>query len=261
MFFINKANLFLKPVVITRPLMQAKAFANRVLSLGRDPVILPLLEISLIPDVNMLHKVINNLDHYALVIFVSPNAINSVCPYISGWPSNVIIGIVGESSRLTLQRYGIHANNVTIIGPGPADKTGSETLLKILDINYLRGKCVLIVRAQTGRNLLANVLQTQKIKVDYLVAYQRLKTQLNDTIIAKLRFLAKLDSEWIITSSEIFNHLLTLATQVLNTSDILKLKQQKIVVSHERSAEIGKLLGFSNITITESGDESLIAAL
>lgn len=261
MFSINRANFFLNPVVITRPLVQAQAFATRVLSLGRAPVILPLLEIFPISDVSVLHRVLDNLNRYALVIFVSPNAINFVLPYISYWPSNVIIGIVGENSRLALKRYDIIADNVTIICPQKTDKMGSEALLKILDMNYLRGKCVLIVRAQTGRNLLTNVLQAAQIRVDYLVAYRRLKPKLDHIITEKLRFLAKLDSEWIVTSSEVLYHLLALATQALDIADILRIKQQKIVVSHERSAEIGKLLGFSNIIITGSGDESLIAAL
>lgn len=64
----------------------------------------------------------------------------------------------------------------------------SETLFKALNIKNLRGKNVLIVCAEKGRNFLANMLRAEDVKVHYVTAYKRFKqsfsTQLATTTIS-----------------------------------------------------------------------------
>jgi hypothetical protein len=55
------------PVVITRPLAQCQALADRVAALGREAVLLPLLEILPLPDQGELQRALAGLADYALV--------------------------------------------------------------------------------------------------------------------------------------------------------------------------------------------------
>ena len=65
------------PVVVTRPLAQAQDLAAQIAALGRQAVVFPLLEIHPLPDTSRLSSVLGNLDRYAMVAFVSPNAIHA----------------------------------------------------------------------------------------------------------------------------------------------------------------------------------------
>ena len=65
------------PVVITRPRAQGQALADSVAALGREAVLLPLLEIFPLADQAALQRVLAGLADYALVAFVSPNAIDA----------------------------------------------------------------------------------------------------------------------------------------------------------------------------------------
>ena len=98
----------LRPVIITRPAQQASALAQQIAARGRQPVIFPLLEILPLVDSTPLQAVLDQLASFALVVFVSPNAIDAAFRHIAGWPPQLPVGIVGEGSRAALARH--HAN-------------------------------------------------------------------------------------------------------------------------------------------------------
>ena len=66
-----------RPVVITRPRAQCDALAGGVAALGREALLFPLLEIHSLPDNAPLRAALAGLERYALVAFVSPNAIDA----------------------------------------------------------------------------------------------------------------------------------------------------------------------------------------
>ena len=72
-----KAELKAASVVITRPRAQAEGLARAVAAIGRTPVVLPLLEIAPLPDTSALRAALAALEGYALVAFVSPNAVDA----------------------------------------------------------------------------------------------------------------------------------------------------------------------------------------
>src|SRR4051812_33154684 len=92
-------------VVITRPRQQAGVLADAVAALGRIPVVLPLLDIAPLEDPAPLRAALGDLGRYALVAFVSPNAIDAAFAHIVSWPAGVSIAVVGASSRAALARH------------------------------------------------------------------------------------------------------------------------------------------------------------
>jgi len=247
--------------VITRPLAQAGAFATRVTAIGRMPVIFPLLEITPVADSAELQRMLSVLERYALVVFVSPNAIDAAFQFIPSWPGSVAIGIVGEGSRLTLQRHGVDESHATIHAPRNSERMDSEELFKSLDLDALRGKRVLIVRGQAGRDFLTDMLRVEGVEVEHVTAYQRLLPQVDAEKAAHLRSLIEAGSEWVVTSSEALRNLRQITADALGRDCVVKLQRNQIIVSHQRIAETAHSLGFSHVTMTGSGDERLIAAL
>jgi uroporphyrinogen-III synthase len=249
------------PVVVTRPAAQAAALARKITARGRQPIIFPLLEILPLNDSAPLQATLARLDDYALAVFVSPNAIDAAFRHVSQWPQQLPIGIVGEGSRVALARHGLTARNITIFSPPDPSKTDSEGLLQALDLSGLRGRRVLLVRGESGRELLAETLLAAGAEVFSIAAYRRQAPLLDAARKTQLRQLLDTENDWIVTSSEALRHLMDLVQQIESSSGVAKIQQQKLVVPHARIAETAHMLGFTDITLTGSGDERLLDAL
>jgi uroporphyrinogen-III synthase len=248
-------------VVITRPSAQAAPLAQRVASLGREVLVFPLLEIQPLPDPAPLQAALRDLRSYALVAFVSPNAIDAAFSYLQDWPREVAIAIVGEGSRQALARHGVTAANATVIAPRDPHRSDSQTLLEVLDTDALRARRVLIIRGETGRELLADALRAAGAEVTPVAAYRRSAPELDQARRVQLAGLLESPNDWIVTSSEALRILVRMVEQLADGAGVAKMLQQKIIVPHVRIAETAQMLGFRNITLTGSGDEQLLAAL
>jgi uroporphyrinogen-III synthase len=249
------------PVVITRPLAQAAALEQRIIALGREAIVFPLLEIQPLPDQTALQNALRTPDDYALIAFVSPNAIDAAFAARPDWPHGIAMAVVGEGSRLALEKHGVNADAATIYSPIDPDRTDSETLLQVLDLDALRGKRVLIVRGETGRELLGDALRAAGVLVTAVAAYRRAAPVFDEARRRELIRLLCSQNDWIVTSSEALRILIDMVTQLDQAEGVAKMQQQRIIVPHVRIAETARHLGFSNIVQSRSGDDGLIAAL
>ena len=256
-------------VVITRPRQQAEALAHAVRALGRRPVLLPLLDISPLPDQAALKTVLDGLANYALVALVSPNAVDAAMAHVPRWPAGPAIAVVGEGSRAALARHGITEASVPIHCPRDPARSDSEHLLQALDLDGLRGRRVLVVRGESGRELLPDALRAAGVAVDTVAAYRRAVPSLTPALADVLRGLLDGRHDWIVTSSEALRGLVELvkgladgASEGLDsTATVAKLQRQHLILPHARIAETARALGFADFTLTGSGDERMLAAL
>jgi uroporphyrinogen-III synthase len=250
-------------VVITRPRQQAEPLARAVAAIGRTPVLLPLLEISPLPETGQgaLRRVLADLPAYALVAFVSPNAIDAAFAHIERWPAGVDIAVVGEGSRAALARHGIVDGvldgKVRIHCPLDPAHSDSEHLLQALDLGQLAGRRVLVVRGEGGRELMPEALRGAGAAVDTVAAYRRAVPAATPALAQQLAGLLAGPNDWIITSSEALRGLVSLVDARLHP----QLLQQHLIVPHARIHETACALGFTRLTLTGSGDERLLAAL
>ncbi len=247
-------------VVITRPRAQADGLVRAVAAIGRTPVLLPLLEIAPLEDQSALRAAIRELDSYALVAFVSPNAIDAAMALVPAWPRQVALAVLGEGSRAALAKHGLTEANATILGPQDPTRSDSENLLQTLDLAALRGRRVLIVRGETGRELMAEGFRAAGAELTIVPAYRRSVPVLTPELGATLRALLASPNDWIITSSEALRGLFGLLRQ-LDHALLAKMQQQHVIVPHARIADAARALGLARITLTGSGDERLLAAL
>ena len=256
------------PVVITRPRAQCQALAEGVAALGREAVVLPLLDIFPLADQAPLQRVLagmmDSTGAYALVAFVSPNAIDAAFEHLrhlGRWPAGVALAVLGEASRACLAKHGIDDANATIFSPLDPARSDSEHLLDALDMTALAGKRVLIVRGETGRELMADGLRAAGAEVDTVAAYSRRVPAMTAQLAATLHSLLGRRNDWIITSSEALRGLLGLLAQLDDATAVVKMQQQHLIVPHARIAETAASLGLSRLTLAGSGDASLLAAL
>src|SRR5471030_2862937 len=283
-------------VVITRPLAQARPLAERVAALGRTVELLPLLEIHALADTAPLLAALAKLTapatlasaaaaataatpatlvtpYYALVAFVSPNAIDAAFAHIAQWPAGVTLAVLGEGSRAALAAHGVTPANAHIVSPADSAHSDSEHLLQTLDLAALRGRRVLIVRGESGRELMADGLRAAGADVTVVAAYRRDVPALTPALSATLQRLLAQQNDWIVTSSEALRGLMLLLEELacreagaapqqhIQETTVAKMQRQHLIVPHARIAETAKQFGFTRLTLTGSGDERLLAAL
>ena len=248
-------------VIITRPRAQAHALAQQVAALGREVVLLPLLEIFPLPDQTHLAATMADLARYAMVAFVSPNAIDAAFAHIGAWPLGVTIAVLGEGSRAALAGQGIDPAAVNIVSPQDPARSDSENLLQTLDLAALKGCKVLIVRGESGRELMADGLRAAGAVVTTVAAYGRRVPAMTPALEQQLLSLLERDNDWIITSSEALRGLLALVGELGSPESVVKMQQQHVIVPHARIGETAVSLGLARLTLCGSGDERLLAAL
>ncbi len=250
-----------RPVVITRPPAQADALARRVAALGREALLFPLLEIHPLADTAPLRAQLTQLDRYALVAFVSPNAIDAAFALRPHWPAGVALAVVGEGSRQALAAHGVTDANAVIHRPADPARSDSEGLLDTLDPGALRGREVLIIRGESGRELLADALRAAGATVTPVAAYRRAAPPLDAARRSQLAQLLDTPADWIVTSSEALRNLVAMVKAVAGEVGVAKMQQQHLLIPHARIVQTACALGFLNIVQTASGDEGLLAAL
>jgi len=249
------------PVVVTRPLAQSGPLTDRVRALGREAVVFPLLEIAPLSDTKPLRACLAHLEDYALVAFVSPNAVDAAVPLVGRWPDSVAIAVVGAGSRHALSRHGLTEETARIYSPRDPHRSDSEGLIEALDLDALRGRRALIVRGESGREFLADALRAAGVAVEQIAAYRRTAPTLDEQGRRRLADLLDRGAEWLVTSSEALRILQDLVRTVQGEEGVAKMQRQRLIVPHRRIAETAHALGCRNVTLTVSGDEHLVAAL
>ncbi len=277
--------------VLTRPAGQSDSLIAALAQEGIAALEFPLIDIAPVADDAPLGAALAALERYALVIFVSPNAIDrALSGLATGWPQSVPIGVVGPGSVAALARHGVAAPAHRVICPAlavaiePADAStavrasgqpepgeteprfDSEALFAALDaqigIASLAGRRVLIVRGDGGREWLADRLREAGAQVEPVAAYRRvLPAPAPQTWEAVRRLLAGAPHAWLVTSSEGVRNLAALAETHLSEAEQAQLKAAPFVAPHPRIAETARALGFDRITASGPGDERIVGAL
>ena len=262
-----------KHVVITRPLLQARPLAQRLTAAGFAAAIFPLLDIEALQEggqlQNQLREVLTRLSHFALVAFVSPNAVHATMAELARlqliWPAKVDIAVVGEGSRTALAEHGINDATHRIYCPTDPFRSDSETLLRELDLPALKGREALILRAESGRELLSDALIEHGIGVTKVAAYRRLVPEVaQGNRVAMAQQLGQLiapPSIWVVSSSEALRTLNALTMNLLGDAGVVQLQQVNLLVSHHRIAETAEKYQFKCVELIGSGDENLLLAL
>jgi uroporphyrinogen III methyltransferase/synthase len=259
-------------VVITRPAGQSAELVEQLEAAGLATLDFPLIDIAPVLDDAPLCHALASLDRYALVVFVSPNAVDHAFARSEAiWPHALPIGVVGPGSVRALARHGVRAPEHRVISPSSGaddESTGfdSEGLFAALDASLgaasLEGKRVLIVRGDGGREWLADRLREAGAEVDAVAAYRRIVPEPSIGAWTRVHeLLAGEPHAWLLTSSEGVRNLHELAQEHLTADELAQLKHAILIAPHPRIAQTARALGFDRITVSGAGDERIVRAV
>jgi uroporphyrinogen III methyltransferase/synthase len=259
-------------VVITRPAGQSSELIKELAAAGVASLDFPLIDIAPVTDDAPLRAALASLERYALVVFVSPNAVDHAFARRDGiWPHALPVGVVGPGSVQALARHGVAAPAHQVISPASANDDestsfDSEGLYAAIETSLgatsLEGKRVLIVRGDGGREWLADRLREAGAEVEAVAAYRRIVPEPSIGGWARVHaLLAGAPHAWLLTSSEGVRNLHELAQEHLTADEIVQLKRAPLVTPHPRISKTARALGFDRITVSGAGDERIVRAL
>ncbi|MHA6824862.1 fused uroporphyrinogen-III synthase HemD/membrane protein HemX [Ralstonia pseudosolanacearum] len=254
-------------VIVTRPRAQAPMLVAALERHGLRTLQFPLLDIAPTPNLDDLRAALADPSRYALVVFVSPNAVQQAfAAMLEGfrWPQDVPAAVVGPASAQALAAHGVAAPTYRVIRPDShADdaRQDSEALYARLDVATLSGREVLIVRGNGGREWLADRLREAGVAVRTVEAYRRGVPVPDAAAWAALREVLAGRHAWTLTSSEAARNLDSLARASLSAAEVEALYAAPCFAPHARIVEQAQSLGFRDVTLTGAGDDRLLAGV
>ncbi|MDR1367508.1 MAG: uroporphyrinogen-III synthase [Candidatus Accumulibacter sp.] len=248
-----KNSLSGKRILVTRPERQAVALGEAIREKGGVPVFFPLLEITPIGDPETLRRVAPRLEEYAIVVFVSPNAVEFGLPALLGdraWPAGTQAAAIGPGTEKALARRGV--GNVAV----PAGPFDSEALLELPAFQKARveGRKVLIARGDGGRDLLADILTERGAAVECLSCYRRSAPTNASPLESALK--EGLDA-LTVSSSEGLRAL----PKLIAAESFERLSGIPLFVPHARIFRAAQELGLRKVILTPPADAGIMEGL
>ncbi len=249
-------------VVITRPEVQAKQWAEVLAAEGFHSSALNLLAIVPVASEEKIRAIKNKIldfDLYQKAIFVSQNAVDFGMQWLEDYWPQLPMGIdffaVGATTAKKLSDYGVLVTDLAVSGNGGMT---SEDLLRAPGLQQVDGEKIIIFRGCGGRGHMAEELRQRGAWVDYCELYER---QLPTTAEVQLQELVQqiglADQQYLLSvhSGESLENLL----QVLNnTASTVKpvLFTLPLLVPSQRIATQAEVAGFTRVICAENATDA-----
>ena len=196
--------LFGKRVLITRSRSQASTLSEMLSREGAEPLELPTIEISAMPDYSALDLALDSISTYDWVIFTSANAVSMFFERIMalGMDSRALGGVniaaIGPATESSLEDHGIVPDLVP-------DVFLSQGLIEGLSAAGLGGKKVLLPRADIAGDELPQGLTNLGADVDDIQIYRTTVPEDSAENAKELLGSGKLDVATFTSSSTVVN--------------------------------------------------------
>jgi len=163
-------------MVVTRTREQASELVALLEENGADCLEYPTLHMEPVPDYSPLENALSRIQEYAWLLFTSINAITWFFEYL--WKNDMDvrsldgpkIAVVGRATAKRLRNYGLKADLV------PEKFTG-EGLAEALINTGIRGKKILLPRAEKAREILPEMLTRAGAEVQIAPVYRNVPPQ------------------------------------------------------------------------------------
>ena len=206
----------------------------------------------------LLKQHILDLDLFDIIICISANAAEIAGELIEDYWPQLPLGIhwiaIGKASARALEKYHIQAQT-------PASGHDSEALLQLEKLQHLKDKKVLILKGNSGRQLLSETLSARGAIITEAVLYDRLIATYTDRQINNSLYNSGL-SAILVTSGEALYNLSAIARGSLNQFEHKSLLATPLIVPSTRVAKIASTQGYYRITVARAADDqAMLAAL
>lgn len=253
-----------RTVVVTRPGEAGRALADELQRGGQPALWLPAFEFGPAPDAAAASTVLAQLAAFDLAIFVSPQAVRATAGLLGDrWPAGTTIAAVGAGTRAALEVALPGASAARLLTPPEGEQSGgsgSESLWPVLQAMQPPPRRVLLLRAQGGREWLAERLQAAGAAVEPLAVYSRLPFEPPTELRSRLAAAAATGGiASLISSSDAVDALLSMlagAPAVLEA-----LRAGPALATHPRIAARLRAAGFADVALCAPEAAAVRAAL
>lgn len=243
-------------ILVTRPSPAGEQLVSRLQASGLSAYHAPLINFSKGKGLPQLPNLLQSLRTNDLGFLVSQQAVYYTNEWLNenkySWPCGMSWYAIGHTTASTLYTVsGLHA-------VFPPIKETSEMLLSLPALQNVRGKKALILRGNSGRELLGKTLTLRGAEVIWCECYQRNSVHYDGDQQSLTWQQAGVDT-LIVTSGEMLQQLYTLIPDYYRSSWLLHCK---LVVVSDRLAALASQLGWYTIRVAENADnDALICAL
>jgi uroporphyrinogen-III synthase len=168
-------------ILVTRPVRQAEDLIAAIEGAGGEAIRFPVIQI-IGRSQETVAQAFGSLPKPDICIFVSRNAVEY--GFASLRDSGSALAAIGPTTRAAIEAAGGH------VAISPEEGFDSEHLLAHPAFSDVSGKNILIVRGDSGRELLADTLRRRGADLSYLSVYRR------EARIAPAAELASLSERW-----------------------------------------------------------------
>jgi uroporphyrinogen-III synthase len=255
-------------VVITRPAGDAQTWVDALQAAGHQALALPLIEVGPATHLQAVVRAWTQWSNFQAVMFVSAQAVRyffECQPASLTWANGPRCWATGPGTQKALLQAGVPE---ACIDSPAADATqfDSEALWQRVSAQVQGGKPVLIVRGHdvytqpdaalsgTGRDWLAQQLQTSGASAQFVVAYERRAPLWTVNQKAHASEAATDDSVWCFSSSQAIQNL----AHNLPTQSWAK---ARCIATHPRIAQTAQALGFGEIHMSRPALADLLVSL
>jgi uroporphyrinogen III methyltransferase/synthase len=164
--------LFGSRIIVTRSRAQAGELVNRLSQLGADLLEFPTIKIKPPLDSQLLRKAVHNLQRYHWIIFTSVHGVEFFFEYLhnAGHDSRGLgsakVCAIGPATAGRLKNFGIVADLV------PPQFVAESIVSSIGRAGDIKGKSILLPRADIARADLAEALKRMDAHVEVVTAYR-----------------------------------------------------------------------------------------
>jgi uroporphyrinogen-III synthase len=234
---------------VTRPEHQAEPLCKLIESDGGKAIRMPLLAIAPPQNAAPAKTLLGHAEQYDWVIFTSINAVQqglALRPASQPWPPQR--ACIGAGTARALTDAGLAGGVV------PESGASSEDVLALPALHDLRGRRVLLVKGEGGRDMLPRTLAQRGAHVEQAEVYRRVPVSIAAERLEKI--VSDVDVI-IITSGEALEHLASMAG---NRSGLFSVQ---LVVPSRRVLQLAQDLGFISVPLIPEhiSDGDIVSAL
>lgn len=247
-------------VLVTRPQHQAVQLAQLIEAAGGKALLFPSIEIQSLQDNPHVQQTFAQINQYDMLIFTSANAVMQaqlILQSMARAPESIEaqIAVIGKATQVAAQQAGFK------VSIQPEQGFNSAALLALPQMQLVSNQRILLVRGQSGLEVLAETLRERGAIVDYAEVYCR-AVPVTDSGLQR----HQLSQHWsdygitdiIVTSNETLQNLYDML-EMPARQEMLK---AHLLVPSKRCATLANSLGFTRITQAESAlNQHMINAL
>lgn len=236
-------------ILVLRPMPEARTTLQQIEQMGYVPVHFATTDI-VATDRLTGAEIESRLKAADWLVFVSGNAVRYLLEFVSSKQlAGKRIASVGAQTAARLQNAGITVNCQ------PNSDFSSEGLLAEPELAAPAGQNILIIRGDSGRELLAESLRQRDAKVAYLEIYRRVPARADGRL---------LQQQWpqvdviLATSMHLLDNLADIALPIIGP----RLWQKPVSVISPRLAEHARRMGFGEVwQATESSIPAMLQSI